>query len=48
MLCAFAKGEEARHIWEWLEMRDALDRLAPALDEIDRTDLSAMLRAENQ
>ena len=38
----FAKGEEARAIWAWLEVRKRLNSLIPALREIGRDDLAAI------
>lgn len=40
----FPQGREAQAIWDWLEVRDELHRLAPALDGIGRPDLAARLR----
>ena len=40
----FARGEDPeRAVWEWLEDRAALGRLAGALHSIGRTDLSALV-----
>lgn len=38
----FARGEEARAIWAWLEFRNRLNSLIPALKEIGRDDLAAI------
>lgn len=40
----FIRGDEARAVWEWLERRGRLGDLPDALDQIDRGDLSGLLR----
>ncbi|WP_433728478.1 hypothetical protein ACQP2Y_15040 [Actinoplanes sp. CA-051413] len=44
----FDKGDEARGIWEWLEVRGRLDELRGALLAIERPDLARMLDAESR
>jgi hypothetical protein len=39
----FERGCEASAIWDWLELRKRLDDLLPALEAIDRDDLSRTL-----
>lgn len=41
----FERGEEARAIWERLELRSGLGALGPALAELDRPDLVSLLNA---
>jgi hypothetical protein len=36
----FLAGDEARGIWDWLEYRDRLHLLAPALRDVNRDDLA--------
>jgi len=40
----FAKGDEARGLWSWLELREKLPELYEALDYIDRTDLVVAMK----
>ncbi|GIJ43617.1 hypothetical protein Val02_05030 [Virgisporangium aliadipatigenens] len=40
----FPQGDEARELWEWLEVRNRLRELPAVLDEIGREDLSVLLR----
>jgi nucleoside phosphorylase len=40
----FARGEEARAVWEWLEVRNRLGELPAALAGIGRADLAELLR----
>lgn len=40
----FARGDEARAIWAWLEVRGRLGELPAALDMIGRSDLADLLR----
>ena len=42
----FPSGDEPRALWQWLESRGRLRELAGALDEIGRTDLADLLRAD--
>jgi len=42
----FPRGNEARGIWDWLEARDGLGRLGPALAALDRADLAWLLDAD--
>jgi hypothetical protein len=44
----FERGDEGRGIWVWLQNREALARLAPALCEIERGDLVDMLDADTR
>ena len=39
----FARGDEPRALWEWLEVRGRLPELAGAPHEIDREDLADLL-----
>jgi hypothetical protein len=39
----FRVGDEARDLWEWLEVRGRLAELGPALLKIDRSDLARFL-----
>jgi hypothetical protein len=40
----FRQGNEARQLWEYLEVRNKLFALAEALDFVDRPDLAELLR----
>ena len=41
----WARGEESRSIWEWLEMRKQLSKLLIILPEINRNDLATTLNS---
>jgi hypothetical protein len=41
----FERGDEARNIWIWLQNRDRLVELIPALKTIGRSDLAELMRS---
>ncbi|MBU2668227.1 hypothetical protein KOI35_32420 [Actinoplanes bogorensis] len=43
-LARFTTGDEAGHLWRWLECRNELPYLADALDKIGRPDLAGVVR----